>query len=217
MIFGYYKNCLYTHRYKFSSDKEQINESQYIVSRPEPGSDPPFGSDRELGVTTMADLERIYAKDATSQVQFMNETRATLQIQSAQLERLEVQAGQMAKILLEEQQRSLRILEEPIREKENYAKELKDLVMKEDESTSPEPYEKTNDKVVKIIPEMTLWVPMHEEVNNERKKTPTYEVDEYIIHLNNELKGIIVKKKMKKYRKYKKNNDLGRLCAQVTD
>ena len=24
-------------------------ESQYIVSRPEPGSDPPSGSDRELG------------------------------------------------------------------------------------------------------------------------------------------------------------------------
>ena len=26
-----------------------INESQYIVSRPRPGSDPPFRSDRELG------------------------------------------------------------------------------------------------------------------------------------------------------------------------
>ena len=44
---------------------------------------------------TMADLEIIYAEDATSQVQFMNETRATLQIQSAQLERLKVQVGQM--------------------------------------------------------------------------------------------------------------------------
>ena len=31
--FCYYKNCLYNHRYKFSSDKEQVNESQYIVSR----------------------------------------------------------------------------------------------------------------------------------------------------------------------------------------
>ena len=30
--FCYYRNCLYTHRYKFSSDTEQINESQYIVS-----------------------------------------------------------------------------------------------------------------------------------------------------------------------------------------
>ena len=47
--FCYYRNCLYTHRYKFSSDKEQINESQYIVSRPGPDSDPPFGSDRESG------------------------------------------------------------------------------------------------------------------------------------------------------------------------
>ena len=31
--FCYYINCLYSHRYKFSSEKEQVNESQYIVSR----------------------------------------------------------------------------------------------------------------------------------------------------------------------------------------
>ena len=36
--FCYYINCLYTHRYKFSSDKEQINESQYIVSLSRPDS-----------------------------------------------------------------------------------------------------------------------------------------------------------------------------------
>ena len=47
--FCYYRNFLYTHRYKFSSEKEQVNESQYRVSRPKPGSDSPFGSDRELG------------------------------------------------------------------------------------------------------------------------------------------------------------------------
>ena len=163
---------------------------------------------------TMANLERIYAEDATSQVQFMNETRETLQIQSSKLERSEVQVGKMAKIILEEQQRSLSILEEPIREKENDAKELKDLVVKDEESTSPEPHEKTNDEVVKTIPEMTLWVPMHEEVKNEKKKNPTSEVDEYIIHLNNELRVIIVKKKK---RKYTKNNDIRRLCAQVAD
>ena len=33
--FYYYRNCLYNHRYKFSSEKEQVNESQYIVSRPD--------------------------------------------------------------------------------------------------------------------------------------------------------------------------------------
>ena len=33
--FCYYKNCLYNHRYKFSSEKEQVNESQYIVSHPD--------------------------------------------------------------------------------------------------------------------------------------------------------------------------------------
>ena len=47
--FCYYINCLYTHRYKFSSKKKTGKESQYIVSWPETGSDPPFGSDRESG------------------------------------------------------------------------------------------------------------------------------------------------------------------------
>ena len=28
--FCYYRNCLYTYRYKFSSDKEQVNESPSI-------------------------------------------------------------------------------------------------------------------------------------------------------------------------------------------
>ena len=102
---------------------------------------------------------------------------------------------------------------------ENDAQILETLVVKEDEPTSPESYEKTNDEVVKTISEMTLWVLMHEEAKNENK-TPTFQVDEHIIHLNNELRGIIVKKKkMKKMKKIenRKNNDLGRLCAQVAD
>ena len=33
--FCYYRNYLYNHRYKFSYEKEQVNESQYIVSRPD--------------------------------------------------------------------------------------------------------------------------------------------------------------------------------------
>ena len=49
--FCYYRNCLYNHRYKFSFEKEQVNESQWIVSRPGPGSDPPFGSDQYRGMT----------------------------------------------------------------------------------------------------------------------------------------------------------------------
>ena len=48
--FCYYKNCLYTHMYKFSSKKKKTGkESQYIVSRLELCSDPPFESDRESG------------------------------------------------------------------------------------------------------------------------------------------------------------------------
>ena len=52
--FCYYRNCLYTHRYKFSSEgkKKKGKESQYIVSRPELGSDPSIGSDRESGCDT---------------------------------------------------------------------------------------------------------------------------------------------------------------------
>ena len=88
---------------------------------------------------------------------------------------------------------------------ENDAQILETFVVKEDESTSPESHEKTNDEVVKTIPEMTLLVIMHEEVKNERKKkNSTSEVDEYIIHLNNELREIIVKKRNEKNRKYKK-------------
>ena len=49
---------------------------------------------------------------------------------------------------------------------ENDAQILETLVVKEDESTSLESHEKTNDEVVKPIPKMTLWVPMHEEVKN---------------------------------------------------
>ena len=51
-VFCYYRKCLYNHRYKFSSEKEQVNESQqYIVSHPGLGSDPPIGLDRDLGAS----------------------------------------------------------------------------------------------------------------------------------------------------------------------
>ena len=39
----------HTNRYKFGFEKKKDKKSQYIVSRPELGSDPPFGSDRESG------------------------------------------------------------------------------------------------------------------------------------------------------------------------
>ena len=57
-FFCYYRNCLYTQRYKFSFDKEQVNESHYIVSRPGLGSDPPFGLDRGSG----CDIEDVLVK-----------------------------------------------------------------------------------------------------------------------------------------------------------
>ena len=37
------------HRYKVSSEKKKIKESQYMVSHPETGSDSPIGLDRDRG------------------------------------------------------------------------------------------------------------------------------------------------------------------------
>ena len=50
MIFGGYKNYLYTHRNKLSSEKKkQVKSIRYRLSLPETGSDPPIGLDRESG------------------------------------------------------------------------------------------------------------------------------------------------------------------------
>ena len=67
----------------------------------------------------------------------MKETKAILQIQSEQLDSLKVQMEQMAKIISEEQERNFPTFEEPIREGED-AKEMKELVAKEEGSTSLE-------------------------------------------------------------------------------
>ena len=81
---------------------------------------------------------------------------------------------------------------------------MKDLVAKEEkESTSSELYEKVKDEVVKTMSEMALWGEMHEGLKNE-KMIPTSEVDDYIIQLNNEMKGTFVKKKMKKIENIRK-------------
>ena len=95
---------------------------------------------------------------------------------------------------------------------DNDAQILETLVVNEEESTSSKLHEKTNDEAVKTIPEMTLWVPMHEEAKNENK-TPTSEVDEYIIHLHNELGGIILKKKTKKKIENRKKKYWKTMCS----
>ena len=52
-----YKNCLYTHRYKFSSEEKKTGkESQYIFSRLGPGLDPPFRFDQESGCDILREL-----------------------------------------------------------------------------------------------------------------------------------------------------------------
>ena len=78
---------------------------------------------------------------------------------------------------------------EKIKNLENDAQTSKELVVKEEEeSYFPESHEKIKDEVVKTILEMTLWGEMHEEWKNE-KMTPISDLDEYIIQLNNEVKG----------------------------
>ena len=84
------------------------------------------------------------------------------------------------------------------------AETSKDLVEKEEkESISQESYEKVKEEVVETFPEMTLWGEMHEELKNE-KTVPNSEVDDYIIHFNNELRGTIVNTKNKKIENKKK-------------
>ena len=65
----------------------------------------------------------------------MDKTRSDLKIQSKQLKSLEMQVGKMAKILSTQQQMSLPTLEEPKRVQTN-AMELRELVVKEEGSTS---------------------------------------------------------------------------------
>ena len=84
---------------------------------------------------------------------------------------------------------------EKLQRVENDVETSKDLVAKEEkESTSSKSYEKVKDEVVKTMLKMVLWDEMHEGLKIE-KMTPTSEVDEYIIQLNNGMKGTFVKKK----------------------
>ena len=89
-------------------------------------------------------------------------------------------------------------LEELIREEVD-ANELKKLVAKEDEPTSPETKLK-REEVIKTFPEMTLWGEVYKELKN-KKMTPMFEVDEYIVQLNNELEATIVNHKEKNAKK----------------
>ena len=59
----------HTHRYKFGFMKKKLSgkESQYMVSRPELGSDSPIGSDRESGCDT--GTERTSTKARAAEIQ----------------------------------------------------------------------------------------------------------------------------------------------------
>ena len=100
---------------------------------------------------------------------------------------------------------------EKLKREESDANELKELVVKDEASTSLEPHE-MKEEVIETFWEMTLWGEMHEELQNE-KMTPFSEVDECIFQLNKELIATIVNQKEKKFHK----NDRGRLCTQVAN
>ena len=104
--------------------------------------------------------------------------------------------GQMTKILLEEQKRSVPTPEEPIREKEYDAKELKDLVMKEDEPPSLKSHEKIKDEIVQTIPKMAPWDEMHEELKNE-KMIPIPKAEECTMKLFDEMEATILNENKK--------------------
>ena len=77
------------------------------------------------------------------------------------------------------------------------AQDLKALVVMEDEPTSLKSHDMTKDEVLKAIPEMDPLGDMNKELKIE-EVTPMSKVEEYIIHLNNEMEATIVTHKEKK-------------------
>ena len=83
---------------------------------------------------------------------------------------------------------------------EDDTQELKDLVVKEDESTSSESHEMIREEVVKTILEMTQWGEIYEDLKIE-EVTPMSKVKECIVWLNNEMEDAIVKQKEENLKK----------------
>ena len=252
---------------EFSRSMDEMDYSQVGLPQffyPNEISQPPHERMTKLEAA-LVEMKRVHAECATSQVQFMELTRANLQIQHTPFDSLKEEMAPMVtsgtqrtfekEQPKEEESMSIEeLVEKYMNEQENMAtmsfegqhesspstlrvnteeenwsyneeitsrgtEELeklqkvedddaetsKDLVENEEkESTSPESYEKVKEEVVETFPEMTLWGEMHEELKNE-KTIPTSEVDEYIIHLNNKLRGTIVNKKFKKIENQKNN------------
>ena len=234
-------------------DHSQVGLPQFFY--PNEISQPPHERMTKLEAA-LVEMKRVHAECVTSPVQFMELTRANVQIQHAPFPSLKeemapkatsyTQLGFEKEQTKEEESMSIEeLVAKYMKEQENMAtmsfegqhesspstlgvnievenlryneeitsrdneelenfetvendeQILETLVVKEDGPTSPESHEKTNDEVGKIMPEMTLWGEIQEELKNE-KMTPTFEVEEYIIQLNNEMKGTFVKKKIKK-------------------
>ena len=243
---------------EFSRSMDEMDYSQVGLPQffnPNEISQPPHERMTKLEAA-LVEMKRVHAECVTSPVQFMELTRANVQIQHAPFpslkEEMAPKATSYTQLVFENEQtkeeESMSIeelVEKYMKEQENMAtmsfegqhesssstlgvnievenlryneeitsrdneelenfetvendaQILETLVVKKDGPTSLESHEKTNDEVGKTMPERTLWGEIHEELKNE-KMTPNFEVDEYIIQLNNEMKGTFVKKKIKK-------------------
>ena len=252
---------------EFSRSMDEMDYSQVGLPQflnPNEISQPPHERMTKLEAA-LIEMKRVHAECVTSQVQFMELTRANVQIQHTPFDSLEEEMALMAtsgtQLTFEKEQpkeeesmsieklvakymneqenmatmsfegqhesspstlgvnteeenwsyneeitsRGNEELEKLQKVEDDNAETSKNLVEKEEnESTSPESYEKVKEEVVETFPEMTLWGEMHEELKNE-KTIPNSEVDEYIIHFNNELRGTIVNKKIKKIENQKNN------------
>ena len=201
----------------------------------------------------MAELEIVHVEPTTSQVQFIELTRANVQIQPTPFKSVKKEMAPMATSCTQrtfekeqpKQEKSMSIQElvvkymkerenmatmsferqhesltsnleetkeeenlsyneeitsrgneelEKIQTMENDAQILETLVVKEDESTSPESHEKINDEVVKTILEMAPWGERHEELKNE-KITPIPKAGECTVQLFKDMEATIVNKK----------------------
>ena len=80
---------------------------------------------------------------------------------------------------------------ENITKVEDDAQNLRILVVKEYEPTSPKSQEKIKDEVVKTIPEMATWGEKLEKLKIE-KVTPMSKVEEYIVQLCKEMEATIM-------------------------
>ena len=80
---------------------------------------------------------------------------------------------------------------EKFKKVEDDAKEVKDLVVMEEEPTYPKSHDTIKDEVLKTIPKVAPWGDMHKELKNE-EVTPMSKMEEYIIQWSKEWSTLFI-------------------------